>query len=136
MFFSGTSRGPYGIRISHLQTWPVYCTFQVNLCSLFSLELPKEALRPKWTIYEHETDTTKKFRSVGNLLILSAVVVICSAFTAYVTLFKGLKYLLKRPYFIRNYSKVARSLFRFSAGRKHYPMSEKNISKMKDTCVW
>ena len=37
------------------------------------LQLPKKGLRPKWTIYKHVSDKSKKCLSVGNFGILSVV---------------------------------------------------------------
>ena len=67
---------------------------QVNLYSHY-LRLPeKKDPRPKWTIYKHISYKNKPFLSVSSFRILSVVVVICSAPTAYTSLYRGLKYLL------------------------------------------
>ena len=75
--------------------------FSVNLCSHYFCDCRKE--RP----YKHESDN--KCLSVGNFGILS-VVVVCSASTAYTSLCRGLKYLLKIIYIILVYPNVARFL--------------------------
>ena len=50
--------------------------------------------RPKWTIYKHVSDKSKKYMSVGNSGILS-VVVVCVLNPAYTSLCKDLEYLPK-----------------------------------------
>ena len=75
----------------------------VVLFPLF-LQLPEKTPRPKCTIYKHVSDNSKKYLSVGNFGILF---VVCSAYTAYTSLCRGLKYFLKVRYFIINYPNVA-----------------------------
>ena len=76
--------------------------FSVALCSYYFCNFRKKGPRPKWTIYKHVSDNSKKCLSVGNFGILSVVVVgvLCSASTAYTGLCRGLKYLLKVRYII------------------------------------
>ena len=75
----------------------LFCfTFQVNLFSHYFSSFRKKGLRPKYTIYKHESDKNTKCLSVSNFRILSFVIIIvvCDApTTAYV---KTLKYLLKK----------------------------------------
>ena len=73
------------------------------------LQLPEKGPRPKCTIYKHESDKNNKCRSIGLFGILSvvSVVVLYSGSIAYTCLFiRGLKFLIKIPYFIQNYPKV------------------------------
>ena len=72
-------------------------TFIVNLCRFFC-NFRKKGRRPKWTIYKHVSDKSKKWLSVDNSGILS-VVVICLA-PAHTSLCRGLKYPLKAKYTI------------------------------------
>ena len=47
-----------------------------KLCSHYQKKhFQKRGLRPKWTIYKHESYKNKKYLSVGNLGILSVVIV-------------------------------------------------------------
>ena len=77
-----------------------------------------------------QSDKNKKCLSVGNFGILS--VVICSASTAYTSLCRGWKYLLKMPYFIKYYLSVAGfSIFETLclSRLKNSPISEKISQK-------
>ena len=68
--------------------------------------------------------------SVDNFGIMS--IVIYSTSVAYTSLYRGLKYLLKIPYFIHNYPNMAGFLIfetLFWASRKHCPISEKISQK-------
>ena len=48
--------------------------FIINLCRLFFCNFRKKGPRPKWTIYKHVSDNSKKCLSVGNSGILFVVV--------------------------------------------------------------
>ena len=61
-------------------------TFIVNLC----LRFPKKGPRPKWTIYKHVSDKSKKCLSVLG----------CVLAPAYISLCRGLKYSPKDRYII------------------------------------
>ena len=67
-------------------------TFQVNLCSHNFYDFLKKGSRPKWIIYMHESDKSKKCLSVGNFGILS---VVCNVSAAQTNVCRSLKYLLK-----------------------------------------
>ena len=81
-------------------------TFPIILCSHYFRDIQKKGRRPKWTIYKHVSDKNKTCLSADNFGILS-VVVIYSLSTAYTSLCKGLKYLLKVKYFILVYLNIA-----------------------------
>ena len=89
-----------------------YVTFQVTLCSHYFCNFRKKGPRPKLTIYKHVSDNSKKCKSVGNFGILSVIcrLSVCRASTAYNSLCRGLKYLLKVSYIILNYPNVTRFL--------------------------
>ena len=53
--------------------------------------------RPKWIIYKHVSDESKKCLSVGNARILS---VVCEQSPAFPSICRGLEYLLKVRYII------------------------------------
>ena len=72
----------------------------------------KSGPRPKWTIYKHISDNSSSSSSI------------CSASTAYTSLCRGLKYLLKVRYIISNHPNVARFL------------SEKYIKNFNGIWVW
>ena len=64
-------------------------TFIVNLCRKFLCDFLKKGPNPKWTIYKHVSDKSKKCLSVGNSGILSVVVVmsvVCVLASAYTSL--------------------------------------------------
>ena len=89
-------------------------TFIVNLCRQF-LRFLKKGSRPKWTIYKHVLDNSKKCLSVVVVVVVVVVIVVvvgvlCSASTAYTGLCRGLKYLLKVRYIIPNHPNVVRFL--------------------------
>ena len=74
-------------------------------------------------LYKHESDKNERFLSV---------VVVCSASTAYISLCRGMKYLLKIHYFIQNYANMNFFLFPtlfFVPGLKYCRMSEKISQK-------
>ena len=74
---------------------------------LFLLLPDSKVLDPNRPIYRHESDKNKKYLSANNFVFLSVfVVVICSASTSYTSLCRGLKNLLKIPYFSQDYSNV------------------------------
>ena len=49
----------------------------VNLCFLYFCGFLKKGLRPKWTIYQHESHKSIKCLSVGYFGIIFAVVIVC-----------------------------------------------------------
>ena len=63
-----------------------------TLCSHYFCNFRKKGPRPKWTIYKHLSDNSKKCLSIGNFRILyvvchlSSSVVVWSASTAYTSL--------------------------------------------------
>ena len=63
-----------------------------SIDNLFVISVKKGA-RAKWTIYEHLSDKSKKYQSVGNSGILFIVCVLAHAY--YTSLCRGLEYLLK-----------------------------------------
>ena len=69
------------------------------------LPYPEKGPKPKWTIYKHVSEHSKKCLSV--ILELCLLFVVCSASAAYTRLCKGLKYLQKVKYIVLNYPKVA-----------------------------
>ena len=71
----------------------LWFTFIVNLCRHF-FHFRKKG--PKWTIYKHVSDKTKKCLSVGNFGIQTIVCVLAPTYT----LCRSLKYLLKVRYII------------------------------------
>ena len=77
--------------------------FSVNLCSHYFYDFQKKGPRPKWTTYKHESDNNKKYPTVGNFGILY----VYNAYTAYTSLYRCLKYLLKIQNFIQNYLNIA-----------------------------
>ena len=86
------------------------------------------------TIYKHVSDNSKKCLSVVNFGLLSVVVVVvvCSAFLAYISICRGLEKLLKITFIIWNHPNVAGFLIFntvFFAGRQHCPMSENENNK-------
>ena len=68
----------------------------------YSSILCKRSYRPKWNIYNHFLDNSKKCLSVGNSGILSVVVVVvvCVIAPACTSLCRGRKYLIKVRYII------------------------------------
>ena len=87
----------------------------MGFCSLWPTI--KEGLRPKWTISVRvspnelnmpESDKNKKCLYV--ILEFCLLCVVSSMSAVYTRLFRGLKYLLKVPYIMRNYSNVDRYL--------------------------
>ena len=46
--------------------WVFWVTFQVTLCSYYFCNFRKKVPRPKWTIYKHVSDNSKKGLSIGN----------------------------------------------------------------------
>ena len=75
----------------------------------FFCDFRKKGPRPKWTIYKHVSDNSKKCLSVGNSEILSVVcrpssavvvVVVCVLAPAYTSLCRELKYSPKVGYII------------------------------------
>ena len=69
-------------------SWRIFCflpqnqfwfIFIINLCRHFFCDIRKKGSRPKWTIYKHVSDNSKKCLSVDNSGILTVVViVVCS----------------------------------------------------------
>ena len=99
----------------------------------------KKCLRPKYTIYKHKSDKSKKFLYVSHFGILSVIVfhlssVICrhlpifSSSTAYTSLCRGLKYLLKIQYFIKDYPDFY--IHFVWTGKKECPISDKLSQKL------
>ena len=82
--------------------------FSVNVCSHYFYNFQKKVLDL------NGPDKNKQCLSVRNFGIQSAVivVVVCSAFTAYTSLCRGLKYLLKVRYIILVYPNLARFLYK------------------------
>ena len=48
--------------------------------------------RPKRTVYKYESDRNKKCLSIGNIEIMSVVVILSSVSKAYTSLCRGLEY--------------------------------------------
>ena len=94
----------------------------------------------KWTTYKHKSQIKKEMSDCRNSVRrLSSV---CSAFTAYSSLCRDLKYLLKVPYVILNCPNVAVFLIfktletLFGLFKIIALCLKKNITKIKGICVW
>ena len=89
------------------------CLINIHILVYFSLyahyfcEFQKEKSEPTGP-YTHELDKNKEYLSVDNFGILSVFV---STPKAYINLCRDLKYLLKIPYFIRDYPNMAFFIF-------------------------
>ena len=101
------------------------------MISIFAI-FGKKGLRPKWTIYKHVPDQSKKCLTVVNSVchrsMSSSSSSVCVLAPAYTSLCTGLEYLLKAGYIILVNPNGA-GFLNFWAGQQHCRMSGKCIKK-------
>ena len=113
-----------------------WVTFIVALCSHNFCNFQKKNVLDPNGPYMFVLDNSKKCLSIDNFEIPS---VVCSASAAYISLCRGLKYLLKVRYTILVYCNVARFLISntvFCCRIETLPYAWKNITKNIEICVW